>query len=765
MRSNWIAQKFTNLSLKGKLITMFLVVGLIPCLTATFTLTQRAGAAIDSGVSEASLALEAQAFEQLVTSRDVKRAAVERYFSDIRNQIITFSEDRMVVEAMRDFKSTFNVYNKERGFKPSDLRRMKSELRTYYDGPFSAEYRIQNSGQAAPTTRMLAPLDSDSIGLQYDFITSNLHPLGSKHLLDDPGNGTSYGALHRTVHPVIRSYLEKFGYYDIFLVAPDTGDIVYSVFKELDYTTSLSQGPYASTNFGRTFQEAKQVGSSDEVVLVDYESYTPSYEAPASFIGSPIYDGNELLGVAIFQMPIDRLNSIMGLRAGLGETGETYLVGAEGLMRSDSFRDPEGRSVNASFRNPANGQVEGEAVQNALSGESGASRTQNYMGEDVLRAYVPVELGAFRWALVADRGQEESFAAIATMRQAGSRSRSALLLLGALTLALAAVCVVLIAVFVANIVSRPIVGAVSVLEEMAKGKLDGHLEVNGNDEIAAMSRAVNTASKSMSQAMEKIAGGANRLTEASEGLNTMSNELTNAAASTAEQVQGAEESSQEVSQALQTMSAAAEEMKASITEIARTSSDAADVAKKAVTRTDAVNEVIERLTTSSSEIGGVVKMITSIAQQTNLLALNATIEAARAGSAGRGFGVVANEVKELAAETARATDEISRKIETIQQETVRSTEAITEVSQIVSEINESQDTIAAAVHEQTATTSEIARGVQFASDGTSSISGRMSGVAETARGTADGATSAGASAEHVSQVASELQEVVARFRF
>lgn len=138
----------------------------------------------------------------------------------------------------------------------------------------------------------------------------------------------------------------------------------------MDFSTSLSDGPYASTNFGRAFQEANRTLSQDGVVLVDYAQYTPSYEAPASFIASPIFDGGKKIGVAMFQMPIDRLNEIMGERAGLGKTGETYLVGQDGLMRSDSYLDPENHTVLASFRNPAKGRVETEASKAALAGNT-----------------------------------------------------------------------------------------------------------------------------------------------------------------------------------------------------------------------------------------------------------------------------------------------------------------------------------------------------------------------------------------------------------
>ena len=176
---------------------------------------------------------------------------------------------------------------------------------------------VQLTSTFMPTEAFLKGLDADSIALQHAYIKANQHPLGSKHLLESASGKTTYNEIHAEVHPVVASYLDKFGYYDIFLVDPETGDIVYSVFKELDYSTSLIDGPYAQTNFGEAFRKANAAGNKDAVVLVDYKQYPPSYEAPASFIASPIFDGDEKVGVALFQMPLDRISVIMGQRDGL----------------------------------------------------------------------------------------------------------------------------------------------------------------------------------------------------------------------------------------------------------------------------------------------------------------------------------------------------------------------------------------------------------------------------------------------------------------
>lgn len=364
----------------------------------------------DMGVlAETVATLRKEAFDKLTAVREVKRSAVERYFQNLGNQIATFSEDRMIIDAMRQFRDNFKAVRNDNGLPPSGLDRMRSELDTYYKNEFSDEFKKRNNGSAPDTGQYFSRLDDDSVALQYYYIRANSNPLGKKHLLDRPNDKSGYSDLHAKFHPVVRSYLEKFGLYDIFLVDPKTGDIVYTVFKELDFTTSLINGPFSKTNIGEAFRKANAEGNKDTVILVDYERYAPSYDAPAAFIASPIFDGKEKIGIALFQMPIDRLNEIMGERAGLGQTGETYLVGPDKLMRSDSFLDPKNRSVEASFKDPEKGRVDTRAADEALAGKTETRVIKDYNGNPVLSAYTPVKIGDFTWGLMAEIDVAEAF--------------------------------------------------------------------------------------------------------------------------------------------------------------------------------------------------------------------------------------------------------------------------------------------------------------------------------------------------------------------
>ena len=257
-----------------------------------------------------------------------------------------------------------------------------------------------------------------------------------------------------------------------------------------------------------------------------------------------------------------------------------------------------------------------------------------------------------------------------------------------------------------------------------------------------------------------ILSNAQALAAASEELQVVSVQMGDNSTTTSREVQQIAASSMQVSQSIESVSAGAEEMSASIKEIARNASDATMVANQAVEAARVTTEVVGKLGESSAEIGQIVKVITGIAQQTNLLALNATIEAARAGEAGKGFAVVANEVKELAKETAKATEDISAKIEAIQNDTARSVSAIETITSVIGQIADFQTTIASAVEEQAATTNDMARSVTEASHGAGKITSMLSSVSQAADSTASGATDSQHAAAELAQLAAQLHSLV-----
>ena len=303
------------------------------------------------------------------------------------------------------------------------------------------------------------------------------------------------------------------------------------------------------------------------------------------------------------------------------------------------------------------------------------------------------------------------------------------------------------------------------LAAAAAGDLTAKVTVSGNDAVGQMGNALTKLLGDLRESVASIATNSQALAGAADELQGVSVQMGANSAETSNQVNMLTGASMEVARNVETVSTGAEQMTASIKEIARNASDAAKVATQAVEAAKVTNDTVAKLGDSSAEIGLIVKVITGIAQQTNLLALNATIEAARAGEAGKGFAVVANEVKELAKETAKATEDISAKIEAIQADTQSSVQSISGILDIINQIAEFQDTIASAVEEQAATTSEIARSVNDASRGTTEITANMQNVSQTADSTASGAANSQRAATELSRMAGDLQSLVGRFTY
>ena len=320
-------------------------------------------------------------------------------------------------------------------------------------------------------------------------------------------------------------------------------------------------------------------------------------------------------------------------------------------------------------------------------------------------------------------------------------------------------------VWIVRSVKRPLEMAVSLLQGLAVGDLQHKLTLESNDDFGQMATAFNQSIESMSGTLRSISHAANTLAQSSTSLTNVSQQMSANAEDTTSQAVVVSAAAEQVSSNVQTVAAATEEMTASIKEIARNVSDATHVASTAVEAAEATNTMVARLGQSSAEIGNVIKVITSIAEQTNLLALNATIEAARAGEAGKGFAVVANEVKELAKETAKATEEISRKVNGIQVDTTEAVGAIRRINEIIRQISDIQTAIAGAIEEQTVTTNEINRNIVEAARGSSEIAGNIHSVAQSAETFRTGASDSQAAAIELARMAQELQQLISQFRY
>jgi methyl-accepting chemotaxis protein len=324
---------------------------------------------------------------------------------------------------------------------------------------------------------------------------------------------------------------------------------------------------------------------------------------------------------------------------------------------------------------------------------------------------------------------------------------------------------VIISVFTLRSITGPVRLVQASLQALAGGDLTVATGVRSKDEIGQMAASLDAAQDSLREVLSGVAASAHAVASSSEELSANSAQIAASAEETAVQSGVVSSAAEEVSRSVETVAAGAEQMGASIREIASNAAEASEVAGRAVIAAATTTATVAKLGESSAEIGNVVKVITSIAEQTNLLALNATIEAARAGEAGKGFAVVANEVKELAQETAKATEDIARRVLAIQGDTTAAVAAIEEISTIVAQISDRQTTIASAVEEQTATTSEMSRSVQEAATGTGEIATNITGVSTAAGSTTEALTQTRVAVDELSRMAADMRTTVTRFTY
>jgi len=324
------------------------------------------------------------------------------------------------------------------------------------------------------------------------------------------------------------------------------------------------------------------------------------------------------------------------------------------------------------------------------------------------------------------------------------------------------------ALAVAWLVARSIVGPLTrvsqVLEALAAGDLTGSCDLDRRDELGRMADSLRRAVATMREMLASLNRFSTHLGEESTELERISRDGAEGARNGSRQASAVADAAQLMSTNIQTVASGTEQMSVSIREISENAARAAGVAARAVEVTASTTAVVTKLGQSSAEIGNVIKLITSIAEQTNLLALNATIEAARAGEAGKGFAVVADEVKQLAQETARATEDIGQRVAAIQTDTGGAVSAIDEISSIIGQINEFQTTIASAVEEQSATTSEMGRSVNDAADAGTQVAQTVEEVSRAVQQTTDGADRSHQASGELAQMATELRQLVTHFR-
>jgi methyl-accepting chemotaxis protein len=620
-------------------------------------------------------------------------------------------------------------------------------------------------------------LASPSEHLQAAYIENNPHPLGQKDRLDRADTGETYDAVHETYHPWFRELQQSSSYYDVFLFNAD-GELVYSVFKETDYATGFAapgSGPWAESGLGNAFRAALEAPSSAPIVFEDFAPYGPSNGAPASFMANAVRDANgNPIGVLAFQLPVDLISDTIASVTGLGDSGEVVLIGEDGLMRNDSVWTPDVEDI---LVTPLNAPF----IDAAFAGGSGTGEAEFHRDTTMRSLARSFSIGDVDFAIVSMKSIDEMLAPVVA-------TRNQMITIGGLLIAIVGVAGYLIS----RSITRPITSLVGEMEELSTGNTNLALEgASRTDEIGDMSKAVVVFRDAMiererlegesSQAaaerrkrqqqvdtlISQFQGDAEKILEAVSAdagvMTTTAGTLTQVATNTNEQAASAASTSEEASTNVQTVAAAAEELSASITEISRQVEKTTQIVGDAAKHAQSTNEQVDHLAETADKIGNVISLIQDIAEQTNLLALNATIEAARAGEAGKGFAVVASEVKGLANQTAKATGDIAQQIAEIQSSTKDAVGAINQISSTMGEVDEYMVAIASAVDQQGVATDEISHNVAQAAAGTQSVVGNISSVTDATTQTSVSADEVNQAAASVTENTRQLNETISTF--
>ena len=683
----------------------------------------------------------------------------------------------------------------------------KNQVASYLDA-IRQEIAIQSrspafSGNASELSGAVEMMGADAQKiLRTSYIEKNPNPAGERDKLIEADDDQMYSIMHGMYHPWFNDFRIARKYADLYLIDPK-GMVIYSAAKNDDFAADLKNGPLKDSGLGRAFAQAMIDPKPGKVTFVDFSEY-PASDEPSAFFAAPLFNSeNELKGAVAFRIDDSQINAILNNPTGLGKTGEVYIVGPDGLMRSDS-RFSKTETI-------LKQKVDSPAVTRALKGETGSAEVTSYRGINALAAYEPLEMPETTWAVVAEFDKAEVLAPVDAMRNKMILGTLAgLVLLGILGL------------IVGRKFSNPITVITKTLVDLRGGDLNVKVPFTDRmDEIGQMARTISIFRDNMREnkrlqeeqeelraqqekerlereAAERraeeerhrleerqqqeaneqrrkllhelaqrfestVKGVVDTVGEAATGIQQNATQMVRTADETASQTSAASRASDVASSNVQAVAGATEQLSASITEISGQVTQAADISNKAVRDAEKTNAEVRSLVDAANKVGEVVQLISDIANQTNLLALNATIEAARAGEAGKGFAVVASEVKNLASQTAKATEEISTQISGIQNATTGAAGAIQSIGETIAQINGIATAIAGAVEEQSAATTEISQSVNQAASGTQEVNQNISAVQAAAAETGRVSSDVLKAAEHLNQTSDTLRQEVDRF--
>ncbi len=702
------------MNIRQKVLLFVLLLALVPVILTGVGISY-------FSITQSQKSLEAAAEKQLDITRDARKIEIETYVKELGNLLITEAINLSSIEAMSEFSTAFDGEDIKEKIASSFGN--DNALQNYYEQEYNEKFKELNLGEVANTSKLINGLSPTAKYLQTQYLALNENPLGSKDLLNSTNDGSQYDLLHAKYHPVFKDFSNRFELYDLFLVDADSGNIVYSVYKELDFATSLKTGSYADSGIGRVFAKANSGLKQGEIAFDDYARYEPSYNAEAMFISTPIFENGRKIGILIFQAPINHINDIMTVNGNwldneYGLSGETYLVGQDKLLRTESrfFKeDPEAyytqlRDVNVSADTIAAisaaktsigfQTIDSSGSQKALNGTRGHEELVDYRGVPVLSSYTPVKVFDTTWALMSEIDVEEAYQ--------DSTDLTTLLIYTALgIIALVALVAFLSTLQFVKSFTTPILELSSTVAKINEGDTDARVNITSQDEFGQLGGAIN-------QLMDEKISTLVQAEKDNDELNNSIINLLNAAADLSErdfttQVPVAADITGSVSDALNLMS----------TQVSTVLKDVAGIAKNVQTSASevqqqgaSVSEVaaqervqVEKTMLALTQASESMESISDLAKNCNVIAVRASESTQKA----------VNQVTETATGINGIRDTISETEKRIKRLGERSQE-ISSVVDIINNVAERTQVLALNASMQAAAAGEAGRGFSVVAD-------------------------------------------------
>lgn len=722
---------------------------------------------------------------QLASIKETKASEVAHYFQSIEQQLEQWASSPVVVSNTKNIHYSF-----ERVELTGD---QEAALKKWYQGTYRPYYQRHAGELTQDPMQAFYQLDAVSRFWQFLYIADNPNPMGKKSDLLESKEFSMYNMSHKAAHVELEKLRENLGIGDVYIVDSANDYITYSVTKNIAFGTSLKSGPFKNSGLAKVYQAALKLKKGD-VAFSDFSEFMPAYEASVAFVASPIYNINQLIGVLVFQIDRKSVDELMNYNqrwkeVGLGSTGEVYLVGPDGTLRTGSrefIESPDKFHQDVAAlkldQGASNQVLAGHTVgllqvssplKNALDSQSsGFAETTNYLGETTYSSYRPLSVFGQNWQVVADLSKHEA-------DSASQELIDKTLLVSAITLLVIILLSILIGLFTGRRLAQPILDICRDLHLITTNKdLSHRIKMRRNDELGQVASSVNELLDEFSKTIQQLVGS----------IGTMQRASTQSANVATQVSDNVEEQSEQIAQAATAMS----EMVGSVSEIAQQASSSHDLASKITDQAQSGSQQSEvmsgninaladevahsvadlsRLETLGKEIVSILDVIQDIAEQTNLLALNAAIEAARAGEQGRGFAVVADEVRALATRTHNSTEQIQQTIGKLKSATsdtvirlqkcnslamdgrtaaLETVELLTDVLNSANSLIDIAANVAAATEEQATVSEKINQNIQVVQDKAGSTKAVIKDANE--------------ASQHLSALSNDLKKTVEEFK-